>query len=89
VRSQRSTNGRKLDVSLPFLVLDFGLDIVNGVGGFNFEGDGFTRKATEAVRTEEKNVSGKGNERFNEDLHVCALYLSNETNGGIVDESVE
>ena len=29
----------------PFLVLDFGFDIVDGVGGFNLESDGFTREA--------------------------------------------
>ena len=27
-----------------FFVLDLGLDIVNGVGGFDFEGDGFARE---------------------------------------------
>lgn len=26
------------------LVLDLGLDVVDGVGGFDFEGDGFTRQ---------------------------------------------
>ena len=28
------------------------------------------------------------NSRFYEDLHTYASYLSNETSGGIVDESV-
>lgn len=27
-----------------FLILDFGLDIIDGIGGFDFEGDGFTRE---------------------------------------------
>ena len=27
-----------------FFVLDLGLDIVDGVGGFDFEGDGFARE---------------------------------------------
>jgi len=35
----------------PFLVLDFGLHIIYGVRGFDLEGDGFTRKAAQAVRT--------------------------------------
>ena len=30
--------------SLPLLVLDFGLDIVDSIRGFNLEGDGFTRE---------------------------------------------
>ena len=33
-------------------------------------------------------VSRNIDSRFYKDLHACALYLSNETNGGIVDESV-
>lgn len=42
-------------------------------------------------RSEQKHehVPGKKNSRFNKDLHVCALYLSNEANDGIVDESVD
>lgn len=33
------------------LVLDLGLDVVDGVGGFDFEGDGFTRQGfDEALR---------------------------------------
>ena len=30
--------------SLPFFVLDFGLDVVNGVGGFDFQSDGLARE---------------------------------------------
>ena len=30
---------------VPLLVLDLGLDIVDGVRGFNLEGDGFAREA--------------------------------------------
>ena len=30
----------------PFLVLDLGLDIVDGVRGLDFECDGFAREAT-------------------------------------------
>lgn len=36
--------------SIPLLVLDFGLDGLDGVRGFNLEGDGFTRKAAERVQ---------------------------------------
>ena len=36
-----------------------------------------------------RKVSGKRDLRFNKDLHTCALYLSNEENDGIVDESVD
>ncbi len=32
---------------MPFLVLNFGFDIVNGVRGLNLEGNGFARKAME------------------------------------------
>ena len=39
---------------VPLLVLDFGLDIVDGVRGLNLEGDGLTR---EAARDEEKLIS--------------------------------
>ena len=35
----------------PLLVLDLGLDIVDGVRGLNLEGDGFTRKAVEGTRS--------------------------------------
>jgi len=28
-----------------FFVLDFGFDVVDGVGGLDFEGDGFTRQS--------------------------------------------
>jgi len=42
-------------------------------------------------RSEQKcrKVSEKRDSRFNKDLHVCAFYLSNEMNDGIVDESVD
>lgn len=36
-----------------------------------------------------RRVLGERGSRFYEDLHTCAFYLSNETNGGIVDESVD
>ena len=34
-------------MDIPLLVLDLGLDIVDGVRGLNLKGDGFTRKAVE------------------------------------------
>jgi len=42
-------------------------------------------------RSDEKRKKdfGERGSRFYKDLHACALYLSNETNDGIVDESVE
>ena len=85
---ERSTAG-ELDKALPFLILYFGLNIVNGVRGFDLEGDGFTREATQTVRTEAWRRAGKRNSRFYKDLHAYASYLSSETNGGIVDESVD
>ena len=38
---ERSTAG-ELDKALPFLILYFGLNIVNGVRGFDLEGDGLS-----------------------------------------------
>ena len=40
-----------LEMDIPLLVLDLGLDIVDGVRGLNLEGDGFTRKAVEGARS--------------------------------------
>ena len=48
----RTASGRESDRISPFLILDFSLDVVNGVRGFDLEGDGFTRKAGRTVRTE-------------------------------------
>jgi len=31
--------------NVPFLILDFGLDVVDGVRGLHLQGDGFARKA--------------------------------------------
>ena len=42
---------RESDRASPFLVLDFSLDVVNGVRGFDLEGDGFTREARQTIRT--------------------------------------
>ena len=41
----------KSSFNVPLLVLDLGLDIVDGVRGLNLEGDGFTRKAVEGARS--------------------------------------
>ena len=77
---------------VPLLVLDLGLDIVDGVRGLNLEGDGLTR---EAARDEEKLISdpldapeNNSDSRLDEDLHLCRRScLSNELNGGVVDRS--
>jgi hypothetical protein len=37
--------GRVSGVHIPLLVLDLGLDIVDGVGALHLECDGFTREA--------------------------------------------
>ena len=43
-----------------FLVLDLGLDIVDGVRGLNLEGDGFTRKAVEGARSVKVDLNVEG-----------------------------
>ena len=73
---------------VPLLVLDFGLDIVDGVRGLNLEGDGLTREA--ARDRKKKLISGpldapenNDDSRLDEDLHLCRRScLSNELNGG-------
>jgi len=39
-------------VHSPLLILDFGLDVVDGVRGLHLQGDGFTREATKRLDDE-------------------------------------
>ena len=67
----RKNVGRMGRVCIPLLVLDLGLDIVDGVGALHLEGDGFTR---EAVADENLKAAWKnGDSRFYEDLHVFSV----------------
>ena len=74
---------------VPLLVLDFGLDIVDGVRGLDLQGDGFTREAVEkTMRWARTGRSALDNVRFDENLHFFGrLRLSNEINGGVFDKS--
>ena len=49
-----------LKMDIPLLVLDLGLDIVDGVRGLNLEGDGFTRKAVEGARSVKVDLNVEG-----------------------------
>ena len=53
MEGQGTTSDQEVDGTLPFLVLDFCLDIVNGVRRFDLEGDGFASKPAQTVRTKE------------------------------------
>ena len=39
----------KYQIYSPLLVLDFGLDIIDSIRGFNLESDGFTREAMKII----------------------------------------
>ena len=61
-------------MDIPLLVLDLGLDIVDGVRGLNLEGDGFTRKAVEGTRSVKVDLDvERGSVRFDEDLHLASV----------------
>ena len=74
----------------PLLVLNLGLDIVDGVRGLNLEGDGLTREAVKqvAVSTPPSDIAYNDmDSRLDENLHGCRRpCLSNELNDGVVDE---
>ena len=89
-RSTRSSPLRfEISRYLPLLVLDLGLDIVDGVRGLNLESDGFTREAPD--NDQHFAFSVENNEmhsRLDENLHDCRRScLSNELNDGVVDKS--
>ena len=64
MKGQRTINDWKVNRTLPFFILDFGLDIINGVRGFDLEGDGFARKPAQAVRTKARTCSWEEKLKF-------------------------
>ena len=56
--------------SSPLLVLDLGLDIVDGVRGFNLKSDGFSGETTNRRDISLDEISPSQNPRFNKDLHL-------------------
>lgn len=60
----------KVNENEPFLVLDLGFDIVDSVGGFNLESNGFARKAASKLNT--KFTVSAYCSRLHEDLHLDA-----------------
>ena len=72
--------------NVPFLILDFGLDIVDGVRGLHLQGDGFARKALRTMST--WNAWKENNLRLYKNLHIHGRFgLSNDINGGVFDKS--
>jgi len=59
MKGQGTINGWKVDRASPFFILNFSLDIVNGIRGFDLKGDGFARKPVQAVRTKARACSWK------------------------------
>lgn len=73
----------------PFLVLNLGFDIVDGVRGLNLQSDSLSREAGKMSVSMRKFT--RSTQRFNEDLHNYRRFsLSNEKkNGGVLDENTE
>jgi hypothetical protein len=79
----------------PLLVLDLGLDIVDGVRGLNLEGDGFAREGLHedlhlAAREWSTHRTGATRTTTNARRKVVKhgrVCLTNEINGGVFDRA--
>jgi hypothetical protein len=73
----------------PFLVLDFRLDIVDRIRGFDFKSDSFAREGpSRNYKFFARQMRGK--DALYEDLHLARsgrFGLSNEVNDGVFDKS--
>jgi hypothetical protein len=59
-----------------FFVLNLGFDVVDGVGGFNLKGDGYSVSVTspkKGPRREKKGELTLASECLDEDLHVVVV----------------
>ena len=89
--SSQSLHDRLLIKSnVPLLILNLGLDIVDSVRGLNLEGNGLAREGldenlhlVETLRSE-----SMFHVRTDFTTHFGRLCLSNELNGGVVDEAM-
>jgi hypothetical protein len=70
-----------------FLVLDLGLDVVDGVRGLDLEGDGLAREATQRVSIGSGEVC-RGDLRLDENLHLDDGGSFCPTNGVLEREDV-
>jgi hypothetical protein len=75
----------QLAICVPFLVLDLGLDIVNGVGGLHLEGDGLAGEAVDYESACCLRVERDIDARLYEDLHSLrqgrSAYSGREESG--------
>jgi hypothetical protein len=68
--------------------LDFSLNIIDGIRGFDFESDGFTREAKVVLLVQES-CKQDVYARFHKNLHIeyGSFRLSNVFNDGVFEES--
>ena len=74
-------------LDIPLLVLNFGLDIVDGVRGLNLEGDSFARKAIKMTLSVDIRRREIRRTSLQKSAWCGRFRLSNEVNGGVFNKS--